>query len=288
MDKLKVLLKRSPWLTRLGQQAKRPFLWLSHRVFCLGAFLRGQGLGGRQYRALKALRGQYAGRRCFIVATGPSLTLEDLALLQNEITFSVNSIVLSLRKTSWQPTFYGIQDPPALRSLHRDLAEAGLNCVFAASRLVNNPRLRKLLPPEAIPFPLDLMGHLTPRRSLSTRFSQDCFLRVYDGYTVVYSMIQLAAYLGFTEIVLLGADCDFAGPAAYFSQGRYTTTAGTAVYQDMPRKLACAYAEARRWCDANAIRLVNATRGGKLEALPRVPLEEILGILPQKNGKNWK
>ena len=296
MEKLKALIKRHPRLAWLARQAKRPFLWAARLLFCLGAFWRGKGLGGRRYRPLQAMRGQYAGQRCFIVATGPSLTMEDLALLQNEVTFSVNSIVLSLKDTPWRPTFYGIQDPHALRALHRDIAGAGLGCVFVGSRVAGHPRLKKLLPPGFILYPLDLLGHLTPRRSLSTRFSADCFLRVYDGYTVVYSMIQLAAYLGFTEIALLGADCAFDGPSPYFSKGAYATSAGAAVYQGMPQKLATAYAEARRWCEANGVALVNATRGGRLELLPRQSLEDILRRPPpgmgqtmgQTGGKNWK
>lgn len=292
MEKLIASIKCHPRLTRLAQLAKRPFLWVGHILFQIGVFLRGRGLGGRRYQPLRALRGRYAGQRCFIVATGPSLTMDDLTLLQNEVTFSVNSIVLSLGGTPWRPTFYGIQDPPALRALHRDIAGVGLGCVFAGSRVAGHPRLKKLLPPGAIPYPLDLMGHLTPRRTLSTRFSADCFLRVYDGYTVVYSMIQLAAYLGFAEIYLLGSDCDFAWPSPYFAKGAYTTSAGPAVYRGMPQKLATAYAEARRWCDANGVALVNATRGGRLELLPRQNLEDILRRPPpgmgQNHGKNWK
>lgn len=292
MEKLKALLKRSPLLTWLGQQAKRPFLWAARLLFCWGAFWRGKGLGGHKYRPLRAMRGQYAGQRCFIVATGPSLTMEDLALLQNEVTFSVNSIVLALDGTLWRPTFYGIQDPPALRALHRDIAGAGLGCVFAGSRVAGHPRLKKLLPPGFVPYPLDLMGHLTPRRALSTHFSDDCFVRVYDGYTVVYSMIQLAAYLGFAEIYLLGADCDFSEPSPYFAKSAYVTGAGAAVYHGMPQKLATAYAEAKRWCEANGVALVNTTRGGRLELLPREKLEDILRRPPpgmgQNNGKNWK
>lgn len=276
MGKLKALLKRSPLLTFLGQQAKRPFLWLGHLIFCLGAALRGRGLGGRRYRALQGMRGRFAGRRCFILSTGPSLTLADLELLEDEITFGVNSLALSFKATTWRPTFYGIQDPHAFASLRDSIEAAGLGPIFVADRIARGRAFRRVSLPNAVPFPLDLMGHLTPRRTLSTRFSADCFLRVYDGYSVTYSMIQLAAYLGFAEIYLLGADCDFSGPAKYFEPADYTTRAGAGVYRGMPQKLAVAYSEAKRYCDAAGIRLVNATRGGKLDLLPRQSLEEVL------------
>ena len=40
-------------------------------------------------------------------------------------------------------------------------------------------------------------------------FSIDCSDKVYIGYTVTYIMIQMAAYMGFKEIYLLGMDHDF-------------------------------------------------------------------------------
>ena len=63
------------------------------------------------YEKLKSLKDQHKGERCFIVATGPSLRIEDLNLLRNEFTFSMNSIFLLFDETDWRPTYYGIQFP---------------------------------------------------------------------------------------------------------------------------------------------------------------------------------
>lgn len=58
-----------------------------------------------KYEWLKQYKNKYDGKRCFIVATGPSLTVEDLSLLKNEITFGMNSICMSSKLTDWIPTF---------------------------------------------------------------------------------------------------------------------------------------------------------------------------------------
>src|SRR5690625_3210612 len=51
------------------------------------------------YERLRYLKNKHKGEKCFIVATGPSLTIEDLEKLQNEITFSMNSICFAFDET---------------------------------------------------------------------------------------------------------------------------------------------------------------------------------------------
>ena len=41
---------------------------------------------------LEALKGKYEGQRCFIVATGPSLTIQDVEALKDEKTFGLNRL----------------------------------------------------------------------------------------------------------------------------------------------------------------------------------------------------
>ena len=42
---------------------------------------------------------KYEGKRCFIIGNGPSLKLEDLNRLKNEITIASNKIYLIFNKT---------------------------------------------------------------------------------------------------------------------------------------------------------------------------------------------
>lgn len=45
---------------------------------------------------IKKFKNAYMGKRCFIVATGPSLTVDDLLLISNEISFGMNSRLMNL------------------------------------------------------------------------------------------------------------------------------------------------------------------------------------------------
>ena len=48
--------------------------------------------------------------RCFVLGNGPSLALDNLDLLQNEVTFGVNQCELIYSKTTWRPTYWVCAD----------------------------------------------------------------------------------------------------------------------------------------------------------------------------------
>ena len=45
---------------------------------------RANGFDDRQFSRLKEFENKYNGERCFIIATGPSLTIDDLEKLKDE------------------------------------------------------------------------------------------------------------------------------------------------------------------------------------------------------------
>lgn len=53
---------------------------------------RKRGYIDKKFATIKQMENIHNGERCFIVATGPSLTMEDLQLIKNEISFGMNSI----------------------------------------------------------------------------------------------------------------------------------------------------------------------------------------------------
>ena len=86
---------------------------LNISFFKFDKFLR-SFFGTQKYKELMKLKNKYSGKRCFIVATGPSMKLKFLNNLKNEYTFSMNNITKYFDKTKWRPTFYVIQDLEAL------------------------------------------------------------------------------------------------------------------------------------------------------------------------------
>lgn len=206
----------------------------------------------------------YKNKRCFIIATGPSLTLEDVNKLKNEITISMNSIIKIFLKTNWRPTYYMIQDKEIYEVLKNEIKEFELNNIFYADILL------KFCKGSAIPYRLDLQKHLLGVNE--TKFSEDIEKKIYDGYTVTYSAIQLACYMGFTEIVLLGCDTNYNKKNTHF-QNYTTLSKGTENFYNYAVK---SYEMAKKYCDSKGVTIYNATKGGMLEVFPRVDLDEFI------------
>ena len=110
------------------------------------------------------------------------------------------------------------------------------------------------------------------------KFSSDCYIKVYDGYSITYSIMQLAMYMGFDEIYLLGADCSYLGEKQHFIEHGINDPS----FRTATERLFASYGEAKKYADTHGIKIFNATRGGLLEIFPRVNLEDVI----KNNEKN--
>ena len=228
---------------------------------------------------LKKFKNIHKGERCFIIGTGPSLTTEDLELLKDEICFGSNRILDIYPRTSWRPTYYINQDYPLLKKYVNEINE---------------------LKPRAVFLPIDVKpsyGHNPLANFFVLRyndfypgdadFSENLHHYMGQGFTVTYGAIQMARYMGFSEVYLLGIDHNYSisqdehgnlivnqGVKDYF-QGSTASNIGI----NLPRVVepTRAYMPARKYADRQKdFTVYNATRGGKLEAFQRVKLEDVL------------
>lgn len=233
-------------------------------------FFRKHGVGGAKYKKLLDYKDKHKGERCFIIATGPSLTMEDLENLKDEKTISMNSICKLYDETDWRPTYFAVQDNFVFRNMQDILRAHKEVPVFISDNIWRRFRREK----EWIEFPTDTKYHSYDilRQKYYAKFSDDAYDIVYDGYSIAYSCIELAVYMGFKEIYLLGADCTYLGEKEHFVDSgvedrsrKYATP-----------KLIVGYEEVKKYADSHGIKVYNATRGGVLEVFPRVKLEDVL------------
>lgn len=227
------------------------------------------------YDKLKKFKDLYRGKRCFIIATGPSLTVDDIEMLGDEYTFGMNSLVTVLDKISFTPTFYGIQDGVVYEKLREKIKSSSLKNVFVADGKRTYMKKEFFKDGDWITFPYNAVYHLFSMEYLKrtkTIFSNDASLVVYDGATITYSLIQIAIYMGFTEIYLIGVDCNYQKGIKNFADHglRPNDTDG------MRERMINAYLVAKEYGDNNGVEIYNATRGGTLEVFPRVNLESVL------------
>lgn len=216
----------------------------------------------------------HMGERCFIVATGSSLKVEDLDILyrNHEKCISMNRIYNIFPKTKWRPDYYMIEDSKMIEDLADEIAELPLPYKFVASK----PEMywEQSKADTSMKFNM-LTGEFNDN---NIRFSKNVERCLYNGRTVTYACLQLAVYMGFTEVYLLGVDFNYSSDI-YAESNHFEGYQNH--YKDIrlnpvnPEKQLCAYRKAKKVAEAKKIKIFNATRGGRLEVFERKKFDEL-------------
>lgn len=232
-----------------------------------------------EYKWLLELKDTHKGERCFIVATGPSLDTKDLDLIKDEYSLSLNSIFLSFDKTKWRPNIYAIQDEYVFNSIKDNLTN-NVN-QFKELLISKNISSKFEIPYNYKSFKLHYLDHKMFHFNGygHFKFSDDCYSCIYDAYSIVFTLMQLACYMGFKEIYLLGCDCNYNQKKAYFNDYGYRDPK----FKINGDKQIQAHIEFKKFADEKGIKIINCTNGGALEVYPRMKLKDV--ISKEKNEK---
>lgn len=89
---------------------------------------------------LKKFRNIHQGKRLFLIATGPSLKIDDLNTLYeyNELTMSVNMVYRCFDQTKWRPDYYAFFDPYDLKEYENEIRNLDLPHMFLSDFGVAN------------------------------------------------------------------------------------------------------------------------------------------------------
>lgn len=228
--------------------------------------------------ALHLLRGRHAGRRGVIIGNGPSLQIADLERLRGAVTFASNKIYLAFDETTWRPSYYSIEDSLVVQQ-NRDRIAAlqGVTKIFPDNmRQFGYQRADTIFIPFRPPasFENPLSDPAFPD------FSTDLSHGICWGSTIVYSQIQMALYMGCSEIVLIGLDHDYQLPET--RQGRFYVhegeqnhfhpeyrSPGETWHPPNLEVLEVSFARARERCAEHGVRILNASRRSRLEVFER-------------------
>jgi hypothetical protein len=148
---------------------------------------------------------RHRGQRCFILGNGPSLARTDLEPLKREITFALNRGYLLREERGFASTYLVSINDLVLSQCAADIAALDL------PRFLGWRARRCFAPDERIHF-------LDTRQTGANGFSRDIARQVFEGYTVTYVALQVAYYMGFDEVILIGVDHRFS------TQGRPNRT----------------------------------------------------------------
>ncbi len=232
---------------------------------------------------LKRLNRVHSGERCFIIGNGPSLRVEDLDVIYHAkaASFACNRIFRCYDKSMWRPDYYFITDGVGIRETFPDKAVLDFvsqNCKYIFSR--SNGDLAKYANDIDN---LILFKYVFSDSEEEFDFSSDCAEKVYIGHTVTYVMLQMAVYMGFKEIYLLGMDHNFS--IEHCENGEIAKNAEVEDHSSILGsymwgvadgiKTTRTYEAAKKYADSHGIKIYNATRGGKLEVFERVDFDKL-------------
>ena len=230
---------------------------------------------------LKKFKDIHKGKRAFIIGNGPSLTIEDLDVLHQhqEICFAANNIHKIYDQTTWRPDYLCMTDDMCVSGCKDKfdwlMAESVL---FVSDHVVrkysDNPDLNLVH--------MIISGEFAPNMP---SFASDITTGTYTGGNVVYGLaFQIAAYMGFDELYLLGVDNSYPGvdPSKqdHFIKNYYSSTEKEkhTVYDRnkfKPENIIFAYQKAELYSRTHGFRIYNATRGGKVEVFERVDFDTL-------------
>lgn len=234
---------------------------------------------------LLAFKNIHPGKRAFILGNGPSLKIPDLKLLENEITFAANKIYLAFDQTDWRPKYYCMEDHLVAKQNHEKI-----NTLNEFQKFFPH-YLKKEVPyfANSCYFNLQWPNWDTPEEE-DKPFSTNGENVIYSGATVVYSMIQLAWYMGIKEIYLMGMDFHFQEPEkevvegskVYLCEGEVNhfhpdyRKPGEKWYKPNLARQIRSFTAARETIESEGGKIYNATRGGKLEVFERIDFDKLI------------
>jgi len=221
---------------------------------------------------LRALRDTHCGERCFIIGNGPSLKQTDLHRLAGEYTIGMNRIYLTYPDLGFQNSYYLAINDLVIEQCAADIAQLQMP-VFVSWRG------RKWLPIS------ENISYLFTTYT-GPRFATNITGRLWEGATVTYTALQLAYYLGFQKVILIGVDHSFV------TQGKPNTTvvsSGDDPNHFDPRYFGKgfrwqlpdleiserAYAMAHKAYQSAGREVIDATIGGKLRIFPRADYDSL-------------
>lgn len=228
-------------------------------------------------KRLKKLQNIHQGKRAFIIGNGPSLKIDDLNKLKNEITFASNKIYLAYEDTTWRPTYYSVEDSFCMDEFYTEVKN-----MKTSTKLLPLKHLREHnYINDAIYYPL------VPSINVDDKCSNKLTDHIYAGGSVTFSMMQLAISMGIKNIYLIGMDFNYIIPK---SQSNSTT-----LFHDnennhfhknyrkkgdkwgMPNYQAqeVAYKSAKKFSEKNGIKIFNASRKTKLDVFEKINFESL-------------
>jgi len=223
-------------------------------------------------KRLVGFRNKHKGETCVIIGNGPSLKKTDMSLVGTVPTFGLNRVYLAFPELGFETTYLAVVNRLVVEQIAPDLRDLRIP-IFTTW-----PNRHDLGPQSNIHYLSSAAG---------PSFSTDIVRGLWEGATVTYVALQVAAYMGFSRIILVGVDHSFSttgtphqvvtseGDDPNHFSGAYF---GKGFRWQLPdlQTSEFAYQLARSSLEDRGVEVIDATVGGKLDVFRKSNLEALL------------
>ncbi|MBK7336378.1 MAG: DUF115 domain-containing protein [Saprospirales bacterium] len=224
--------------------------------------------------ALRGFQNKHKGQDCFIIGNGPSLNKMDLAPLAKYHTFGLNKIFMIEDRVNLNLSYLVSTNPLVVEQAHAEFEQ--MKCpVFLSYTAAHGVVADK--------------PHIYRMHTLNTwSFYEDLSQPICEGNTVTFVALQIAYYMGFERVFLIGVDHNFqqSGQAheTQVFQGEDVNHFHPDYFKGQKWQLADVYGSEVSYHLANYFyrkqerHILDATVGGKLAVFPKISYEEALKL----------
>lgn len=245
-------------------------------------------------------RNRHRGETCIVMGNGPSLNEMDLDLLEGNVVFGSNAAYLLYDRVSWRHRYYFSCDSRVLPDHAAEIVamhEANPEMELFFPAVLHHWDGTGLVEPTDVHMPRAANRYFfrpIPQATYNLPFtavSADMDAGLIMPYTVTVNMIEAAAYMGFSTIILIGCDTSYVipedvvaeGPSIGGRQSLLTSTSddpnhfhpdyfgkGRKWHQPHVERMIQHYQWAKEAFAYRGVTILNATVGGNLEVFRRV------------------
>ena len=257
-------------------------------------------------QSLSGIQHRHAGETCFVVGSGPSINELDLTRLQGQAVMGVNGSFAVLAKHGVRPRHHTITDFDFFENRHdlvSQVIESKADCFFSSAglraiaerspellsrpqfyltqvvnRLYGQARLSQshfrrwaALQPDLI------LPNRTREDDSRVGWSQDIRLGVFCSRTILFRALQIAAFLGYRRIHVLGMDLNYKGPQSRaYDEG--ANARPTKIERDFEPFILPAFQVLQQVTQHQDLEIYNLSSKSRLpeEVMPRLSFDEAL------------
>jgi hypothetical protein len=229
-------------------------------------------LGHKNKEVLLQNKDKYKGKRLFLICNGPSIANMDLSVLKDEYTMCLNRFYIYFDKIGFVPNFLVCVEGLVLEQFADDINNLPLE-KFVNFRYHES---------------LDKCNYLKEAYSFNPFFQDDMTKPAHFGGTVTFASLQLAYWMGFQEVVIIGMDHSFAekGMASTVEVRNYEKDESHFDANYFPKgirwklpdleKSEYGYDLANKFYKAHGRKITDATVGGKCTIFDKGNFKEII------------